>query len=309
MNIPTTQHVVIGKRWSPAATRAWHLFSTWCAATGHDSLPCDLSTIDTFLSQVPCSPSTGVYRLSTICRAHKDTGYPLLTTATDRDVTASEEEVDAELAHCAQATAWPAGFHARRDAWLIVLCRHLGWSRRRALDLKAAQVDFSGDTATIAGESIAATDDPATCRRCAVTRWLRIIGEADRWGRNSAKGILHRRIAGHDCHHELPASAGDVAFLSPAIDQWGWVADWQPMSPHHVSRVLAVRRRNAALDLPVTVDTDPADEVPATPRPMQDWSTDSVLDLLEERTEQSDVVLRRIQAILDDDTARFGQTA
>lgn len=301
--------LVIGTSWSPAATRAWHLFTTWCAATGHDPLPCDLSTIDTFLSQVRCSPSTGAYRLSTICRAHKDADYPLLTSATDRDVATSEVEVDAELAHCAQATAWPAGFHARRDAWLIVLCRHLGWSRRRALAVTADKIDFSGDNAMIDGEAVDATDDPATCRRCAVTRWLRIIGEADRWGRNSAKGVLHHRIDDHDCHHELPPSARDVAFLSPAIDQWGWVADWQPMSPHHVSRVLAVRRRNAALALPATVATDAADVAPAVPRPMQDWSTDSVLDLLEERTQQSDVVLRRIQAILDDDTARFQHTA
>src|SRR5690606_8069445 len=126
---------------------------------------------------------------------------------------------------------WPAGFRGRRDAFVLTAAAH-GLTRRMLTRIRPA--DLRIQPPAVGGRDLVVDDDPRRCPACALTRWLRVIGVAHRWGRLAVKEHLvlssDQRGAEHDCHGDLADDWQQVWQLVPAIDQWGWLTDWRPLS-------------------------------------------------------------------------------
>lgn len=323
---PAPDWAGVAAGWGPAAQAAWQMWLRWCAATDRPAGPATADTLAAFVSQAPAAASTIRYRLSTICRAHRQMGAPILldTQPPDRPWRMGPQwlNVDEALERC-PTDGWPAGFRGRRDAWLIVLCGLCGLSRRDARFIKSSQIRVEAAGIRVAEHLVPfrGNEDPLRCPACAVTRWLRVVGEADLWGRNAAKALLVSRAASHDCEHpvaDLPWRQAWV--LTPGIDQWGWFVHVdQPMTARQVSAVLAARQTRptspSSEDDVAPEDVDPLDDVcdhedadeTGGRDDLAEMDTEDLLELLDERTRVADEALRKIEEALAADTARFGR--
>lgn len=297
-----------GVVWGPGAMRAWRAWARWCAATGHEPIPASAESVALFCEQMPAARSTLRYRISTICRAHREAGYGLVVGEPYQPQqpwrTGPGWAGPGEALERCPVDGWPGGLHGRRDGWLIVCCGVLGLSREQARAVRAEDIEdvHSSGPMSVAGQVVPVHDNPRRCPACAVARWLELVGELDFWGRSSAKNVLHKIPHGHQCG--VPVGDGPwqhVPTLLPAVDQWGWTGlDERPLSARSISAVLAVRQRlpDSTMAGP-SPDTDSASDVLPHDPTLDALGMDEVLALLDERTAAAEAVLARVNAALN----------
>lgn len=312
---------------------AWLLFLDWCEAVGASALPATVGTISRFFDDVPASVPTLRARLQAIRRAHHATGAHLAVAREPqpRPWRSGDGWLPLGLAlDACPSGGWPSAFRGRRDAWILVLLSPLvRRTRRQVLDLRTKDIIWPQQSPsnspgaasapiTVAGAPIVANLErpPSECPACAVTRWLRVAGLENRWGKASVREFLIREPGvpvEHDCLAPAPRKWREVWQLAPAIDQHGWVVDWRPMSARSVSLVAATRLRKPAhgRGAPmVTAMPVPEDQARDAPDPVHSdarlalagASEEDLWDLLEQRVTEADAVNARIAAFLDDST-------
>lgn len=240
------------------------LFRDWCKSTGRPSFPCDSHSLAAFIEACPASKPTLDRRLRAIASLHRSLGLP--TPTDEPEVVAAIHHVTGrpevlvrtrasrfprELTNAALEIAivqgWPDAFVGRRDAAILALICVTGLTRAEVLRL--CTDDFTEDLAVLRRNNTAVEsidgDDPATCPRCALTRWLRVLATYHSFGR----GLVRRRLSethvtrasastAHDCSQTLRLVSGRHVF-SP-IDRYGWLAD-TPLTKRSVTAVVGAR--------------------------------------------------------------------
>lgn len=240
---------------APTPNPHWQLFADWCAARGLTPLPTTPAVIADFLATVPAAASTQATRVRAIRSAHQAAGAPLpMPTAEPESCwRVGEGWLDLEETITrAPVAGWTAGLAGRRDAFLAVLVGQLGLSRERARSVTAQDIRVLPDGGlAIKGERVPYADDPVPCPACAVRRWLKILTIFDDHGRASARSYLfaYKPDGEHECgSEEAVGGLGDRPLL-PAIDKYGWLGDWAPMTGRTISAILAYRQ-DASRELP-----------------------------------------------------------
>lgn len=286
------------------------MFLDYCAATGQPALPTTRDAVRGFFRQVPAAPATRVRRLRAIARAHRDAGalfdHPPGPTGPDSGTVATDvRAAEAMIAAC-PARGWPAGFTGRRDAFLVVLTRVLGYPHHAARGITGEDIDTAGeDVIRIRGAVVPTSQNPRGCPRCAVARWLAVLDQADGIGRDHARKCLRTApaptaAAGEHVHtHAEPQGWRRAGQLLPAIDQHGWIDDYQPLS----LRSITTRLRRAEHRDPDTATEPPVPQPrPATPGLVcDDAALSALLDDVETGAADLDA---RIEAVLAEDAAR-----
>ena len=237
---------------TPRETHDWDLFVDWCASLGYPSLalPTTYAVISDFLIAFPAPIETQGRRVRAIRKAHERAQQPLELPADSRPTLFRE---GAEWAPVARALAQvpkyqhPKGFQSairgRRDGWLIVLVGIIGLSRSAARKLPPDDVRLL-PRITIKGQTIPKDALASECPACAVTRWLRIAGDASlgMWSEVkrtvSPEGVDENA---HDCGLGLDGSWRQANTLLPAVDRHGWVSS-APMSSRSISSTMAYRQ-------------------------------------------------------------------
>lgn len=270
----------------------WDLFTDWCTATGHPTLPADPDTVLAFLADCPAAPATRRRRVAAIDHHHIATGYapPGRSTAVraalgrptgepHRPAPAAMIEVEAAL-RALPCHGWTQGMFGRRDRCLLVLSQLAGVSYRDLAQLTAGRVTVAGGAASAAGAAgaitLTATDSPVLCGPCAITRWLRVL---DVVMTKPSHRVLAKQIkdaepvtdrSPHLCRstRELSSLIADVPLL-PSIDQWGYVPfPLQRLTPHSLSRLVQQMLAGdfvAHRRIPVDDETPEPEEQPPVP--------------------------------------------
>jgi hypothetical protein len=287
----------------PAYQREWALFSTYCQATGAPALPTTLAALRGFFRQVSGAPATRRRRLLAIAAAHRAAGcllyQPPDPTPSQRDPGAWLRAPGALIAACPMR-GWPAGFAGRRDAFLIVLIRVLGHTHSGARGITPADIDIGDGLIRIRGDTVPATDDAATCPRCAVARWLTALDVADGLAPRTLQDELTTPAAptiqaGHD--HRSPETGRWRATgpLLPPIDRYGWRRDQKPLSRCSIG---------TRLSLAATRERPPEPpQAPPAPESGLAIDDDAVTALLTKLEDDTAALDARIAAILDADAA------
>lgn len=237
-----------GANSAAASNPHWQLFADWCAARNLPPLPTTPAVIADFLANVPAAASTQAARVRAIRKAHEAAGEPLpMPTAEPESCwRVGEGWLDlAETIGRAPVAGWTAGLAGRRDAFLAVLVGQLGLSRERARAVTAQDIRVLPDGGlAILGQRVPYSDDPVPCPACAVRRWLKILTIFDDHGRSSARSYLftYKPDGEHECGTEEPVGGLGDRPLLPAIDKYGWLGDWAPMTGRTISAVLAYRQ-------------------------------------------------------------------
>lgn len=146
--------------------------------------------------------------------------------------------------------------------------------------------DVDGNKWTIAGARLQRSELAATCERCVLSRWLRVLGPAALGMRFSTAEVLEptRHSDEHDC--ELPLDDGWTAAptLLPAIDQYGWLDNHRALSTRTISAITA-RRQDVAVE--------PADNYPQVRPP-----SEAPIMSLQEVADAYDDLDERVTALL-----------
>jgi hypothetical protein len=256
-----------------------------------------------FFRQVPAAPATRRRRLLAIARAHRDAGVLFY-----QPPEPGAPESEARLQHAGQLLAacpvwgWPAGFTGRRDAFLIILTRVLGHSHAAARTITAQDVEVGDGMVRIRGRSVPAGGEPRRCPRCAVTRWLSVLGQADGVGRHDAYRELTGLAAAttleeHGHTLKAPQRFRAAPSLLPPIDRHGWPAERHPvLSLRSIGTILAT----AAARGPAPGLSPPEALAPEGGLVCDDTALAALLAKVEENTADLDA---RIAQVLDADAA------
>lgn len=232
---------------TPVLEQHWSRFKAWCAAWGRDALPATPETVEEFLTLFPGSTRLQRLRRQAIAAAHSAAGEssPIVVPEPDRvwKGRATREDVEQALAEIPKYRH-PVGLRGRRDAFLVVLIGYLGFSREQArrLDVDAIQL---GSIVRIQGLVVPSNDDPVTCMACAVTRWLRVVGNAYRGLRHETRALLDPTkadLAAHDCGSPVrePWRVADELLLP--LDTYGWARTGVPLSARSITKIIPARR-------------------------------------------------------------------
>lgn len=142
-----------------------------------------------------------------------------------------------------------AGLFGQRDRALLVLAQIIGLPYQSIADLTADNLRHDPSTGTVTITATGRTpvvvdtgEDVVVCAGCALTRWLRTHAVLTQHIATQPL-IDHLRAVEpvtetelHDCREPVPATAGEVALLSP-VNQWGHLPfPITRLSPHAVSR-------------------------------------------------------------------------
>lgn len=284
----------------------WQLFLDWCTAAGASSLPADRATITAFLTELPAGRSTRLARIAAIRRAHASAGLadPYPTCPIDL----SPDPVLPEILGAVTVRGWPMGVTGRRDGFLLVLYAGLHLTRRRIRALVAADIAAGVGWASIAGRSVVRTASPGDCPVCAITRWLRVLGIAERSGWWAVKSQMAGQFPepadaadAHDCDRPVGAGWRRAELLLPAIDRYGFMDGEAPLTVRSIS-TLSIRRRALAQE-PAAEPSEltlPVVALPAAEPEPSSWTLRSTKDALAEL----DPLLDRLDAEIDAALAR-----
>jgi hypothetical protein len=238
----------------------WALFVDWCAATDHEPLPADPTTVLQFLADCPAAPATRRRRVIAIDHHHTTAGHsppgadPRLHEKLGRPPTdlppvrpETVARVDAAL-RMLPSRGWTGGLFGRRDRCLLVLSQLAQVPHRHLAQLMAGDVTVVDGVATITvtGQvrTVGAVDDPVVCGPCAVARWRRthdviVVKIATRAvSDHLRKAHAPTSASPHACRQ--PLALGERSAGQPLLEpvtQWGHAPfPLSPMSPHAVSR-------------------------------------------------------------------------
>ncbi|WP_345376677.1 hypothetical protein [Frondihabitans cladoniiphilus] len=226
----------------------WSRFEAWCSAWGRSALPASPETIDEFLELFPGSRSQQRLRRQAIARAHAAAGESSPVTPA---ATPTVWHEDPKLADVERALAeipkyrHPVGLRGRRDAFLIVLTGYLRLSRSQARSVSVDDIELTS-ILKIRGRVIPIGNKPVTCMACAVTRWLRVVGNSYRGHRRETYQLLdptRADLEDHDCHVEVEEDWRVADQLLLPLDAHGWARPGVPLSKGAITRVLPARRR------------------------------------------------------------------
>lgn len=230
--------------------RDWSLFVDWCESMETPPVPATAELVADFLAAFPAPLEAQGRRVKAIRRAHERSGAPLaLPTAEpvrafrEGAKWASVTRVLAEVPKYHHPKNFQAALRGRRDGWLIVLIGVLGLSRQAARYLDQSDIVLF-PRLTIKDKPIARTGPPSECPACAVTRWLRVAGEASSGWSDTVKRIVSPiglDESAHDCAVGLDGSWRQASTLLPGVDRHGWVSP-EPMSTRAISAAIAFRQ-------------------------------------------------------------------
>lgn len=323
----------------------WSLFADWCTATGRVSLPAPFLTVAEFLAQCPSSAGVAKTRMREIARVHDAAGYalrvppPVLVGATafrHGPVPGLGERPDGtvpvwlsleETLRSLPVYGDPHGVAGRRDGFIVVAVGVLGLSLGRAARLTPSAVSIDGSVVRIAGCLVPVADDPASCPRCAVTRWLRVLSAwYEQWFEKSIGAVeaaVSRRVPSHvhDCMVPVPTGWGEAQVLVPSVDR-GRLYPFRLSSatPHALRSVLSRRQHphvltvaslsgTRAADVPVAVEVDapaaePVPDVPVFSRPaghrLNRDEHDELDDLFADLDARTEVLMAAVEQVLVD---------
>lgn len=291
----------------------WQLFADWCAARGLPPLPTTPAVIADFIATVPAAASTQEARVRAIRRVHREAGEPLAmpTAEPESSWRVGEGWLDlGETIARAPVAGWTAGFAGRRDAFLAVLVGQLGLSREQARAVTAQDIRVLPDGGlAIKGRRVPYTDDPVPCPACAVRRWLKILTIFDDHGRGSARSYLftYKSDGEHECGSEEPVGGLGDRPLLPAIDKYGWLGDWAPMTGRTISAILAYRQ-DASRDRPDQRPVDkPASDQGETREDYQRASMAELAELQDEMESRAAKALKKSDDIIADTQAMLAR--
>jgi hypothetical protein len=304
------------ERFAPRAYPAeWALFVDYCAAADQPVLPTTLAAVRGFFTEVSAAPATRRRRLLAISRAHRDAGA-LLYRPPDpeaREPEAARREAGRLLAAC-PSRGWPAGFTGRRDAFLIVLTRVLGYSHAGARTVTATDIEAGEGIVRLRGATVPVTGDPRTCPRCVVVRWLSVLDQADGVGRHDAYQALATASAptvASEHVHTLaePQRWRRARSLLPPIDQHGWIDDYHPvLSLRSIgTRLAAASAREPTPEAAPTPSAETAAEgAPAAPNHAVSLDDAELFALLADVEKGAADLNARIEALLRQDSSHRG---
>lgn len=274
--------------WSDRVPDLW---VDWCAVTGVDSSVRDEMTLARFASQTSAS--------ARVMRSLR----PAESSATaavcwPREFRDRPESLASVLGTCARLalredTSREQAARALRAGYVAVLVAPevlsgLGLRREQVLAMTPARL--SQDVA-----SLARSEDPLSCGRCAVARWLRVLAGYRDLARFGATNALHELRLSLAEHHDEPVALDwpDHPSLLPPIDRWGHADVYASMHHSSLSAVLATLPFLAELD--VAAPSPPAATAPPGPVTEEqiDW------DQVDEVLSQADAVNARIAALLE----------
>lgn len=232
-------------------TRDWELFVDWCASMDDTApLPTTADTIADFLAAFPAPIEAQGRRVRAIRRAHARAGELLALPSAPRPSAlregapwASVNRALAQVVKYCHPKNRPVAIRGRRDGWLIVLIGTLGLTRNEARDLVQEDVQLH-PRITIKAKPVPKIQPADECPACAVTRWLRIAGDASFgfWSevqRTISPTDVNEQI--HDCQTGLDGLWRKANTLLPAVDRHGWVSA-DPMSARAISATMARRQ-------------------------------------------------------------------
>lgn len=272
---------------------AFALFEDWCFATSQSSVPTTWAAVQQFRLDIPCSDFTWDRRLAAIRAGQIAAGTTLAmpTSARRQRSLEAQRKILAEL----PLFGWTAGLIGRRDGFLTVVAANL---TRASIDrLEPQEIEQVGRTILIRGVAVATANLPGTCPACAISRWLRVLGHAQRDGWQSVKIFLSEHpdataaeMSGHDCEDIIVGSWTDLALL-PAIDQYGSVEDHVSLSPRAMAAILGRRLS------PTAPPTVPISQMPTSMTGTEILNRKSVLDeLLDRLTDDADAAHANAEA-------------
>jgi len=303
----------------------WALFTDWCTATNHISLPADWTTIVAFTAACPGAPATVRRRLAAIAHHHRAAGYAAPVDPTPEPAAPSREligpaQVDM-LMRLLPSHGWTGGLFGRRDRALLTLAAQTSIPYRQLPQLTVAQPHIADGVATVTDHRghthvIEAAADPTLCGPCALVRWRRVRDTEATHKR--VKKLLKdaKDVTGashHACRAPKPIDPRTLeAVLFPPINQWGHLPlPIRPLSPHSTSRL--ARQADADLAHHRVLDVDEmvvaaaagADQAveptPVVVRPVYDWAAAN------QRKKDAVQQLAPLADALDDIEARIDQ--
>jgi hypothetical protein len=228
----------------------WELFEAWCDAEDRQALPATSETVDAFLLAFPGSRSQQRLRRQAIATAHERAGEasPIVPPDTHTVWRADRQLADVEHA-LAEIPKYrhPVGLRGRRDAFLVVLVGYLRLSREQARAVDVSDVELTS-IVKIRGRVIPMGDDPVTCLACAVTRWLRVAGNAYRGFRAETRSLLDPTkadLAIHDCARPMTEPWRTAEQLLLPLDTYGWARTGVPLSKRSITLIVPARRAAA----------------------------------------------------------------
>lgn len=230
----------------PVSSRPhWQLYADWCEARGRVPVHASVEQLAAYAQEVPAAFSTTGARIRAVRIAHELAGAPFPYPVVSPVSAVRSGEGWAPISDAIAAvpvTRYPAGLVGRRDAFVLLLLDRLRLSRSQARAVSVAAVD--PDRWRIASVELLRRNPAATCERCVLSRWLRVLGPAALGRRLSVAEVLDPGLhtESHDCDEPLDAAWTSAPVLLPAIDQHGWLDNHRPLSVRTISAITAVRQ-------------------------------------------------------------------
>lgn len=233
---------------APQLERHWARFEAWCTASGRDALPATPETVEEFLALFPGSKTQQRIRRRAIAVQHLAAGKPspIIVPPADRVWKGEVSVADVERA-LAEIPKYrhPVGLRGRRDAFLVILVGFLQLSRQEARSITPGLIEL-GSIVKIHGRVIPSNDDPVTCLACAVTRWLRVVGNAYLGHQHETRAILDSTkadLSEHDCGRPVTEPWRRATELLLPLDMHGWARTGVPLSKRSITAIIPARRR------------------------------------------------------------------
>jgi hypothetical protein len=234
----------------PDLETQWRLFADWSASWGRAPLHSTTADVAEFLRTFPATIGTQAKRIRAVRLQYEKAGLTLGLPAVGQPRSSLWRAADGLLdprGTLAQLPKYrhPVGLIGRRDAFLIVLAGEAGLSRRQIQQLRTGDITTTSGRIDLGGWAPPVDEVPASCPRCAVTRWLRILGPVWAGDRATARGLLdvtRATMDDHDCDVPLDDAWAKADYPILAFDVHGWAHLGGPLSERSITAIITPRR-------------------------------------------------------------------
>jgi hypothetical protein len=228
----------------------WRLFADWSASWDRDPLTSTTENIAEFLRTFPATIGTQAKRIRAIRLRYQEVALALELPVVGQPRSSLWHDTDGLLdprGALAQLPKYrhPVGLLGRRDGFLIVLAGAVGLSRRQIHELRTGDITVMAGKVHIGGWVPPVDEVPASCPRCAVTRWLRILGPVWAGDRATARGLLdvtRATLNDHDCDQPLDGTWAKADYPVLAFDVHGWAHLGGPLSERSITAIVTPSR-------------------------------------------------------------------
>lgn len=234
----------------PDLETQWRLFADWSASWDRDPLQSTTEDVAEFLRAFPASIGTQGKRVRAIRLQYEAAGMSLELPTVWQPRSLLWRDTDGLLdvrGTLAQLPKYrhPVGLIGRRDAFLIVFAGESGLSRRQIHELRASDITFTAGRVDIGGWEPPVDETSSSCPRCAVTRWLRMLGPVWAGDRATARDLLDITRATpdqHDCDEPVDNIWAKADYPLLAFDVHGWANLGGPLSERSITAIVTHRR-------------------------------------------------------------------